>query len=110
MTQPHVPSHGIHYPSGGMTLSRFRAMPHQGHMDRVKRIHGYLRRMRCAIIRIRTEEPDYSDIPEKVYDWFHTCYRGVKEEIPSDAPPPLGKPVKTTTYVDANLYHDYISG
>jgi hypothetical protein len=27
-----------------------------------------------------------------------------------DAPPPMGKPVVMTTYVDANLYHDVISG
>ena len=79
-------------------------------MDRIKRIHGYLRKMRHGVIRIRTEEPDYSDIPEKIADWFYTCYQGSAEEIPSDAPPPLGKRVKMTSYVDANLYHDYISG
>ena len=32
------------------------------------------------------------------------------EEIPKDAPIPRGKRVKLTSYVDANLYHDYISG
>lgn len=93
-----------------MTLSRFRAAPRQGHMDRVKRVHGYLSKMRHAVIRIRTEMPDYSDIPEKVYDWTYTCYHGAKEEIPKDAPRPLGKPVKTTTFFDANLFHDLISG
>ena len=30
--------------------------------------------------------------------------------IPDDIPPPLGKEVVTTTYVDANLYHDLITG
>jgi hypothetical protein len=34
----------------------------------------------------------------------------MKEELPFDMPPPLGKPVITTTYVDANLYHDYLTG
>ena len=33
-----------------MTMSRFRVAPRQGHMDRVKRIHGYLSKMRHAII------------------------------------------------------------
>ncbi len=93
-----------------MTLSRFRAAPRQGHMDRVKRIHGYLSKMRHAVIRIRTDEPDYSDIPVKVYDWAYTCYHGAEEEIPKDMPRPLGKPVKTSSYFDANLYHDLISG
>jgi len=93
-----------------MTLSRFRALPRQGHLDRIKRIYGYLRRYRHGKIRISTEVPDYSDIPMKDYDWFYTCYSGAKEEIPQDAPRPLGKGVKTTTFVDANLYHDLISG
>jgi hypothetical protein len=33
-----------------------------------------------------------------------------KELLPNDAPKLLGKPVVTTSYVDANLYHDLISG
>ena len=96
--------------TGVMTLSRFRACPRQGHLDRVKRIHGYLLKMKNGVIRIRTEEPDYSSLPEKVYDWSYTCYEGAREEIPHDAPQPLGKPVRMTSYVDANLYHDLISG
>ena len=30
--------------------------------------------------------------------------------VPKDAPTPLGKPVVTTHYVDANLYHDILTG
>jgi hypothetical protein len=37
-------------------------------MDRVKRIHGYISKMKHGIVRIRTEEPDHSDIPEIPYD------------------------------------------
>jgi Reverse transcriptase (RNA-dependent DNA polymerase) len=93
-----------------MTLSRFRAAPRHGHLDRVKRIYGYLSKMRHGVIRIRTELPDYSVIPEKTYDWDYTCYEGAEELIPDDMPRPLGKEVQTTTFVDANLYHDLISG
>jgi hypothetical protein len=32
-------------------------------------------------------------------------YGKVHEEVPADAPPPLGKNVKTVSYVDANLMH-----
>jgi hypothetical protein len=66
--------------------------------------------MRHGVIRIRTELPDYSVIPEKTYDWDYTCYEGAEELIPRDMPRPLGKEVQTTTFVDANLYHDLISG
>ena len=93
-----------------MTMSRFRAAPREGHMERVKRIHGYLSKMRHGVIRIRADEPDYSVLPVKVYDWANTCYTGAREEIPSNMPRPLGKPVRTTSYFDANLYHDLISG
>jgi hypothetical protein len=76
----------------------------------VKRVYGYLSKMRHGVIRIRTELPDYSVIPEKTYDWDYTCYEGAEELIPNDLPRPLGKEVQTTTFVDANLYHDLISG
>jgi len=52
-----------------MTLSRYRAMPRQGHLDRVKRIHGYLFKMCHATIKIRTDAPDFLNIPVKLYDW-----------------------------------------
>ena len=93
-----------------MTMSRFRVAPRQGHLDRVKRIFGYLSKMRHGSVRIRTEEPDFSSIPEKFCDWEQTCYAGAEEDLPRDAPRPLGKRVITSSYVDANLYHDLISG
>ena len=92
-----------------MTLSRFYAAPHQGHIDRVKCINGYLSKMHHAAICICTEEPDYSDIPEKIYNWAKSCYNSAAEEIQQDVHP-LGNKVKTTSYFDANLYHDLISG
>ena len=93
-----------------MTMSGFRVAPRTGHLDRLKRICGFLARMKHGVIRVRTEEPDYSDLPEQDYDWTRSVYGNVKEQVPSDAPRPLGKRVVTTTYVDANLYHDIITG
>jgi hypothetical protein len=93
-----------------MTLSRFRAFPRQGHLDRIKRIYGYLRKMKHGTIKIRTELPDYSNIPDVNYEWEHTVYRGAKEEVPHDAPRPLGKPIVMTHFLDANLYHDMVNG
>ena len=93
-----------------MTLLCFRETLREGHMDRVKCIHRYLAKYRHGTIRINPEEPDYAAIPKKEYDWMHTCYPSAKEEIPKDIPKPLGKGVVTTSYIDANLYHDLISG
>ena len=48
-----------------------------------KRIYGYLSKMRHGMIRIRTEEPDYSALPEITYDWAYSVYGNVKELISS---------------------------
>ena len=93
-----------------MSMSSFRVAPRQGHKDRVKRICGYLSKFCNACIRIRTEEPDYSDLPKHQYDWAHTVYGEVRERKATDAPIPRGKPVLTTTHKDANLYHDLATG
>ena len=52
-----------------MTLSSFRVEPRKGHIDRIKRVYSYLAKMKHATIRIRTEEPDLSGLPDQVFDW-----------------------------------------
>jgi len=47
-----------------VTLSAFCAAPRIGHLERAKRIFGYLAKMNTAKLRIRTEQPDYSGLPE----------------------------------------------
>jgi hypothetical protein len=48
--------------------------------------------MRHSAIQIRTEEPDYSDITRREYDWEFSVYRDAKEELQDkDAPESLGK-------------------
>ena len=42
--------------------------------------------------------------------WDYLVYGDVKEEIPNDTPEPLGNYVITTHYVDANLFHDILTG
>jgi len=54
-----------------MTLSGFRAAPRQGHLDRARRVYGYLAKMKDAVIRIRTDEPDYSGLPDQQFDWAY---------------------------------------
>ena len=93
-----------------MSMSRFRTEPRQGHLDRLKRIYGYLKKFKSAAIRVRTEEPDFAALPDQDFDWCQTVYGCVKEDIPKDIPEPLGKPVTLASYVDANLYHDMLTG
>jgi hypothetical protein len=93
-----------------MTLSSFRAQPRRGHLDRIKRIYAYLIKMKTAAIRFRTDMPDISDFIFADLDWSNSPYAGVTEELPSNLPAARGKPVLMTTFVDANLGHDIISG
>jgi hypothetical protein len=61
-------------------------------------------------IRYRTEEPDYSALTKQIFSWVRSVYGNVKELLPCDAPPPKGKPVVLSSYVDANLLHDQLTG
>ena len=93
-----------------MSLSRFRAQPRKGHLDKAKRIVGYLLFLPDGAIRFRTGEPDFSSLKDQQYDWTRSVYSGACEQIPHDIPKPLGKHVQTTHYVDANLHHDLATG
>src|SRR6476660_4642327 len=92
-----------------MSMSRFRALPHRGHLNRLKCICGYLVKMKSGTLRFRVHESDYSDLPVKQYDWS-SVYGEVSELLPDDAPEPLGKSVTLAHYVDANLFHDALTG
>ena len=96
-----------------MSLSRFSAAPRKGHLERLKRVIGYIRKRPGAAIRFRTGIPMHEEIygydPVR-YDWMETVYGEGKESVDPRAPPPKGKTVRTTTFVDANLMHDTVTG
>ena len=95
-----------------MTMSRFRIQPRVGHLDRLKRIYSYLKRFKNSSIKFNVELPDYGfyDHQWMQPDWKHfygdgtECYNDVKLPIAK------GNPIIMTTYVDANLLHDYVTG
>ena len=41
-------------------MSRFRAAPREGHMDRLKMIYSFAIKTKDYAIRFRTDQPDYS--------------------------------------------------
>ena len=93
-----------------MSMSRFRLVPKIGHLERMKRLYGYLARTKHFAIRYRTKEPDCSHLPKQEYEWTRTVYGNVKEEIPKDIPKTLGKRVLATTFLDASLLHNIVTG
>jgi hypothetical protein len=96
-----------------MTLGRHRAAPHVGHLDRLKRIYGYLKKYSDVAIRFRVGIPDYSeqDASYVKHSWECSVDGYVQEEILSDMPEPKGQPaVCLTRFWDANLMHDVTTG
>jgi hypothetical protein len=96
--------------SAVMTMSGFRMASRVGDLNRLKHIYGYLLKMKDASINVRTEEPNYSDLPNNVHDWTYSVYGKVEELLPADAHAPLGNHVTLTHSVDANLMHDIATG
>ena len=93
-----------------MTMSQFRIAPHQGHLNCLKHIYGYLNKFHDGAIQVRTEPPDLTDVTDVEHDWSNSVYGSVQELIPENIPEPLGKTVTLTHYCDANLYHDLVTG
>ena len=93
-----------------MSMSRFRSASKFGHLERMKKLYGYLVKTEHFAIRYRTKKSNISHLPNQEYEWTRTVYGNVKEEIPKDIPKPLGKRVITTTFLYANLLHDIVTG
>ena len=96
-----------------MPLSGFRQCPRKGHIARLKHVCGYIKKFPQGAIRIRTGIPDHESVFGEhtiKYDWMETVYGNPSEEIPADAPVPKDNPVRTSTYCDANLLHDLVTG
>ena len=92
-----------------MTLARFRAAPREGHLKHVQCVFGYIRQHPKSAIRVRVGMPNYTSLTDPEYDW-RTIYGNITEELPHDMLQPLGRAIITTTYEDANLFHDYLTG
>ena len=93
-----------------MTLSQYRVAPRQGHLHQAKRIVGHLKKYKYGAIRIRTGLPDHSKFVDQAFDWMYSVYGSVTEDLPKNAPVPLGKRIVMSTYKDANLYQDWTTG
>ena len=96
-----------------MSLSCFCHCPRHGHVDHLKRICVCAKKFPQGALRFRTSIPDHESIfgtqPVK-YEWMETVYGCPDETLPDNTTPPKGNKVHTTTYADANLLHDLVTG
>jgi len=79
-------------------------------MKHVQHIISYLVKMKHAAITFCIEESNFSALPDQQFDWAYTVYGHIEEVVPRDFPTPLGRFVTLMHYVDANFYHDLITG
>ena len=91
-----------------MSMSRFRLAHKVRHIERKKQVYGYLSWTKHYALRFRTDEPNYMHLPDLEYDWTR-IYGDVLEEIPKDAPEPLGKSVTMTLSLEDQLLLSYTS-
>ena len=96
---------------GVATISIFRIAPCQGHLKRLKRMYGYLKQNPAGATRFCVKIPNHEAIATPIqYDWSSSIYGNVKEELLPDMPTPRGKLVQASTYQDAYLHHDLVTG
>lgn len=92
------------------SLSRFTACPRQGHMDRVLRIFGYLKKYKNRRVVIDSRDPilkggkdalnkDYTEI-------FKNFYPDAAEELDAKLPKTLVDELEITAFVDSDHAHD----
>ena len=96
---------------GVTTMGSYRVAPREGHLLRLKRIYGYLRKFPSGATRFRTNIPSHDHLgPVPKYDWATSIYGTGPEELPHDQPEPKGNAVRISSYCDANLKHNFITG
>ena len=91
-----------------LLLASHLALPHEGHLDAVLRIYGYLKKKHNSRLVL---DPMYPDIDMSVFkgcDWTE-FYGKVKEPIPLNAPEPRGKEVNLRLFIDLDHAGEHLA-
>ena len=83
-------------------LSSHLCMPRVGHLEAVYKIFAYLENHKQSNMIFDPRVVELNETAFQKTDWTDSVYGKVTEEIPPNAPEPLGKPVHMTCFVDAN--------
>ena len=91
-------------------MRSFLTAPRVGQLVRLKRIFGYIKKYPKGAISFQTGVPDHESYTQPIDNsWEQVQYQKGKEELPKDMPTPRVKQMRTTTYADANLMHDFVT-
>ena len=92
------------------TLSLYRVAPQKGCLKCMKQLYGYVKHFPHAAVCIHTDITDYSEMVHESHEWQQSIYGDIEEELPLDMPIPLGKIIQKSSFFDANLSHDLVTG
>ena len=87
-------------------LSAHLALPRVGHLQMAYHIFGYLKQQPKRTLAFDYKYPDLSGSTFIERENWHEFYRGAKEKIPVDMPPPRGKDVMIQCFCDADHASD----
>ena len=92
------------------SLSRFTACPRKGHMDRVLRIFGYLKKYKNRRVVVDSRDPivvgGKDALALDFVEMFKNNYPDATEEIDSKIPAPMIDELEITAFVDSDHAHD----
>ena len=83
--------------------------PREGHFQAVKQVMGYLKKFPKGKVVIDPNYMDWSKYDLTPTEGWTDLYPDAEEELPSNAPPTRGRPVRITCYVDADHAHDIVT-
>ena len=93
-------------------LSRHMALPRRGHLEQAYNIAAYLKLKQYSKLVMSPKPMRHKELLKSRFntdaEWYE-FYGDVKEEIPLDAPEPLGKTVEMTAWVDADHAGDKLT-
>ena len=84
-------------------LSQYQAEPREGHLTNLLRIFSYWKASPKILLYFDPRLPrhDYTTFTTQHED-FAVHYRDARDELPHNMPPPRGRPVVVTAFVDAS--------
>ncbi len=95
------------------SLSRFTAAPRKGHLDRVLRVFGYLKKRSNRRIMVDSDNPVFTGEVEMLdHDYseeFMEQYPDAHEEIDAKLPEALVDEMAITVFVDSDHAHDKVT-
>ena len=95
------------------SLSRFTACPREGHLERVLRVFGFLKKRSNRRFKIDSSEPIIEGGQEALdrdfVEEFKNNYPEASEEIDAKLPVPLFDEIAITVFVDSDHGHDKIT-